>query len=454
MKKTVISIGFIMVLGVVAMICCYLIIVANASGRTYEDVNEIPHNKLGLLLATSPVTPGGAHNFDFENRIKSAEELYKAGKIDYIMASGGDYTQDHKFGCDEPMAIMDSLIARGIPADRIILDYDGTRTLNSIVKAKAVYGIDSVTLISQKYHNERAIYLADKNGLYAIGYNANPSPIRRNRIKNTVREIFARPKMFLDFIYNPNKPKFSLPKNYNTIKELLSEYFENTGINEYEQIDEMIYYSDTTSYYTPMWFAFTNPINGYKVTGILRLDKKDINYDNSLDVPEWADLFFTSDSISFKISHLTFQITDEIESEEKAFDLISFKYPEQNLSRGKVSLESISQLPFTFIDIDFDGDKELLLRHPWTGQKTICTYSAYKVPTMEEINLFRNYNNIDLDEWTEFDYSNNTIISSIWAGYDGNEKWYFKYEGDKLVPFKKEVYTEGFNKLKYTTSIK
>ena len=185
---------------VVGLSLCYGLVSWNASGRTYDDAEEIPHNKYGLLLATSPITPAGVHNFYFDNRIKATDELYKAGKIDYIIASGGDYTKDHKFGCDEPAAIRDSLVARGIPADRIILDYDGTRTLNSIVKARHVYGLDSVTLISQKYHNERAIYLSDKNGLYAIGYNAAPSHIRRSRIKNTVREIFARPKMFLDLL--------------------------------------------------------------------------------------------------------------------------------------------------------------------------------------------------------------------------------------------------------------
>ena len=207
MKKTLLFILGAGIFVFIGLLITYEIVGWNASGRTYDDVNEIPHNKVGLLLATSPITPGGAHNFYFENRIKSAEELYKAGKIEYIIASGGDYRNDHKFGCDEPQAIKDSLVIRGIPEDRIILDYDGTRTLNSIVKAKEIYGLDSVTLISQKYHNERAIYLADKYGLHAIGYNAELSPIRRNRIKNTVREIFARPKMFIDLIVGSN-PKF------------------------------------------------------------------------------------------------------------------------------------------------------------------------------------------------------------------------------------------------------
>ena len=190
------AIGVISVLLLIAI--CHYIVVWNASGKTYDNVEDIPHNKVGLLLATSPITPGGAHNYYFENRIKAADELYKAGKIDFIIASGGDYCQSQKNGCDEPGAIRDSLIARGIPEERIILDYEGTRTLNSISKAKEGYGLDSLTLISQKYHNERAIYLADKYGIKAVGYNAVPSPIRRNRIKNTLREYLARVKMFID----------------------------------------------------------------------------------------------------------------------------------------------------------------------------------------------------------------------------------------------------------------
>lgn len=203
-KRIILCISLVCGIFIISLCICYALVSLNASRRTYEDVNEIPHNKYALLLATSPITPGGTHNFYFDNRIKAADELYKLGKFDYIIASGGDYTKDHKFGCDEPAAIRDSLVARGIPEDRIILDYDGTRTLNSIIKAKQVYKLDSVTLISQKYHNERAIYLSDKLGMYTIGYNAAPSHIRRNRIKNTIREIFARPKMFIDLVIGEN----------------------------------------------------------------------------------------------------------------------------------------------------------------------------------------------------------------------------------------------------------
>lgn len=211
-----IAIGVVCVL--LLIVACHYIVVWNASGKTYDNVADIPHNKVGLLLATSPITPGGAHNFYFDNRIKAADELYKAGKIDFIIASGGDYRQSQKNGCDEPQAILDSLVARGIPTQRIILDYDGTRTLNSIAKAKEVYGLDSLTFISQKYHNERAIYLAEKYGIHAIGYNAEQSPIRRNRIKNTLREYLARVKMFIDLMFASDpifekwEGKFELPE--------------------------------------------------------------------------------------------------------------------------------------------------------------------------------------------------------------------------------------------------
>lgn len=197
-RKFLITVTALAAFTLLIILTCYLLVVANASGRTFDRVADIPRNRVALLLATSPVTPGGAHNFYFDNRIIAADSLYRAGKIDIIIASGGDYTRSHRYGCDEPAAIRDSLVARGIPAGKIILDYEGTRTLNSIVKAARVYGVDSLTLISQKYHNERAIWLADRYGIRAVGYNALHSPILRNRIRNTLREYPARVKMFLD----------------------------------------------------------------------------------------------------------------------------------------------------------------------------------------------------------------------------------------------------------------
>lgn len=208
-KKIILLVAIGVTCVLLVIVVCHCIVVWNASGKTYDNVEAIPYNKVGLLLATSPITPDGAHNFNFDNRIKTADELYKAGKIGYIIASGGDYTQTQKNGCNEPQAILDSLVARGVPANRIILDYEGTTTRNSIYKVRQIFELDSITLISQKYHNERAIFLSEICSIKAVGYNAEPSPIRINRIKNTLREYLARVKMFwsIFFAATPNFTK-------------------------------------------------------------------------------------------------------------------------------------------------------------------------------------------------------------------------------------------------------
>ena len=194
---------------VAVVVINYGIVSLNAAGRTFNDVADVLKHEYGLILATSPITPGGSRNFYFDNRITSAVELYKVGKVKRIIASGGDYTQDagNVNGCDEPKAIRDSLIKKGVPDSCIILDYDGIRTLNSIVKVKYVYGVDSVVIISQMFHNERAIWQADHYELNAVGYNAAHSHILANRVKNIVREFFARVKLMVDMAFGV-EPQF------------------------------------------------------------------------------------------------------------------------------------------------------------------------------------------------------------------------------------------------------
>lgn len=202
-----IKIGIITIMSLVLIIIgTYVVVVLNAMGRTFDNVADVPAHEYGLLLGTSPITPVGARNFYFDNRIKAAVELYEAGKIKHIIASGGDYWLDEngeprKNGCNELRSMRDSLVKYGVPWNAISLDYDGTRTLNSIVKAKDLYGLDSCIIISQQYHNERAIWQADHFGLKAVGYNAAPSHIHRNRIKNQAREFLARVKLMLDMLF-------------------------------------------------------------------------------------------------------------------------------------------------------------------------------------------------------------------------------------------------------------
>ncbi len=179
---------------------CNILVVNNAKGRTFDNLSDVPTREIGLLLGTSPITPDGAHNYYFDNRMKAAADLYHAGKIRRILVSGGDYTMTEKHGCDEPTAMRDSLVAHNVPDTCIIEHWQGWRTINSIEAVKNLYDFDSITIISQKYHNERALYQTDHFGLDAVGYNAEPSPIKSSRIRNAIREYLARVKLFIDLL--------------------------------------------------------------------------------------------------------------------------------------------------------------------------------------------------------------------------------------------------------------
>ncbi len=206
-KKAWLIVASICLVAILGLSAIYAVVSINAHGRTYDDVKDIPSFEYGLLLGTSPITPQGAHNYYFDNRIKAAAELYEAGKVEKIIASGGDYSGEQTNGCNELEAMRDSLVAHGVPARYIYLDYDGLRTINSIAKAKGEIDQKSCVIISQEYHNQRALWLADHFELNAVAYNAAPSHILQKRIKNIAREFLARPKMLLDLCFG-EKPSF------------------------------------------------------------------------------------------------------------------------------------------------------------------------------------------------------------------------------------------------------
>ena len=148
-----------------------------SNDRIFVDIDSVPHNKVALLLGTNPLNRLGRPNTYFTNRIKTVAELFHAGKVDFIIASGDNHTRQY----DEPTAMRDSLIARGVPSERIILDFAGFRTLDSVVRAQEIFGCDSLTIISQYDHCARALYLARANGIDAVAISAPLNAGRRVR---------------------------------------------------------------------------------------------------------------------------------------------------------------------------------------------------------------------------------------------------------------------------------
>ena len=167
-----------------------------------DDLNKLTPTKVGLLLGTSKILKGGYKNAFFFNRIDAAVALYQSGKIKYILISGDNSKQNY----NEPLDMKTELIKRGIPDSLIYLDYAGFRTLDSVVRAKEIFGQTTFIIISQKFHNERAVFIARKNNIEAFAYNAKEVTAYAG-LRTKLREFFARDKVFLDFLFNV-QPKF------------------------------------------------------------------------------------------------------------------------------------------------------------------------------------------------------------------------------------------------------
>lgn len=178
------------------------VIIKNAKEKTFSTTKNIPKNKVGLLLGTSKLLTNGRINRYYAYRVKAAVDLYKSGKIEFIVVSGDNSSKDN----DEPTDFKNDLILAGIPANKIFLDYAGFRTLDSVVRIKEIFDQASITVISQKFHNERAIYLAEYFGIRAVGFNAKDVGSRSGR-KTQLREYLARVKVFVDIIFRV-EPKF------------------------------------------------------------------------------------------------------------------------------------------------------------------------------------------------------------------------------------------------------
>lgn len=168
----------------------------------YISTSEIPQAKTAILLGTSKTLSNGFPNAYFTNRIKAAADLYKSGKIRYIIVSGDNSRKDY----NEPEDMQQALMQYGIPEDKIFLDFAGFRTLDSVVRAKEIFGQKKIIIISQKFHNERAVFLARQNGIEVYGYNA-ADVNKYAGFKTNAREYLAKTKAYWDLLFGV-EPKF------------------------------------------------------------------------------------------------------------------------------------------------------------------------------------------------------------------------------------------------------
>ena len=402
------------------MLICNQIVVNNAEGKVFSDIDSIKYNKVGLLLGTTPQARiGRITNAFFTYRIDAAEQLYKAGKIDAILISGDENSLD---GINEPECMRDSLVARGVPAGVIILDGKGYRTINSIINANKVFGLKSFTIISQEFHNERAIYQAEHLGLDVEdiqAYNAE-MPKARRAFLTTIREYFARVKLFIDLCFTDSNDLS--PQNSRKLVKWKSvpchripkEFADSLKVDRYSKDSILVVYRQ--------------PVNGYKVKAIAKLAVSDVDIIS-------ADLTFTKGGQSFKLhtqcigdtafckGRLDFQFENP-----KLFK----KYKNKTIKANYHYYKDVNQMmpmytPFFFTDLDFDGIKELVIVHHSMAVRYHDGYDVYRI--VEGCPMFIDYppynDNKDgwgfgLTDYPEFDYKKKTISCPY---PEGELKW-------------------------------
>ncbi len=181
---------------------CDTLVESSSEGSVYTNLHEIPAKKTALVLGTMYKNSHGSINPYFKYRMEAAANLYKSGKVKYIIVSGDNGSKSY----DESTDMKNVLIQLGVPQEVIYLDYAGFRTLDSAVRCKEVFDQDDIIVVSQKFHNQRAVFIGQAKGVKAIGYNAKDVAFARGYVV-LVREKLARVKAVLDMIVG-KQPKF------------------------------------------------------------------------------------------------------------------------------------------------------------------------------------------------------------------------------------------------------
>lgn len=184
------------------IVLCNIWVVSSTQTRVYDDIAEVPHNKVALVLGTSSRLVSGAPNPFFVNRMARAAELYKQDKVEHFILSGDNRTIYY----NEPETMRGALIALGVPDSVITLDFAGLRTFDSIVRSREIFGQDSITIITQPFHSYRAIFISDRVNVNAVAIVAE-EPDAEKAFQVYIREYFARTKAVLDLYLLNTAPK-------------------------------------------------------------------------------------------------------------------------------------------------------------------------------------------------------------------------------------------------------
>jgi SanA protein len=182
-------------------------ILRSGQPRIFAKIEDTPAHEVALVLGTSRLAADGhSMNPFFAGRMDAAAALYHAGKVKHLLLSGDNGRE----GYDEPTWMRDALIQRQVPLEAITLDYAGFRTLDSVARAKVVFGLRQCLIVTDDFHIARSLFLAKAHDLDAQGFASGPVPWERSK-KTRIREIASRAMAWLDIYLFRTKPKFYGP---------------------------------------------------------------------------------------------------------------------------------------------------------------------------------------------------------------------------------------------------
>lgn len=202
------------ILGIIALVIAFvlsLIFIDRAfswstKNDIYTEPSQLPNYDVALVLGTSKYL-GKVLNDYYANRINAAITLFKNDKVDAFLLSGDNAHRSY----NEPWTMKRDLLKAGVPEEAIYLDYAGFRTLDSIVRAKKIFDADEFIIVTQKFHCERALFIAEHYDIEAVCL-AVPGPKQHSGLTVRFREVFARVKALLDLYIFETQPKFLGPK--------------------------------------------------------------------------------------------------------------------------------------------------------------------------------------------------------------------------------------------------
>jgi SanA protein len=184
---------------IVGILTPRLITLQYAANRMYE-VQDSPARRVAIVFGAG-LRRDGTPTAILRDRVQTAAELYFGGKVEKILMSGDNRFDDY----NEPEAMRQYALSLGVPLQAIAMDYAGRRTYDTCYRARAIFGVESALLVSQKFHLPRALFLCNTLGLDAAGVEANQLSYRNRALLIwTIREQLATVGAFLDvYVSNP-----------------------------------------------------------------------------------------------------------------------------------------------------------------------------------------------------------------------------------------------------------